>query len=67
MVHELALLSVEKALKAFFRLWQSSKGQLNASVPSECRTTEQKANQLEATCFERAATHDDGQDNVLKR
>ena len=60
LAHEFAILIVWKALEVFFRLSESSKGQLNASVPSQCRTTEQKVNQLGATGFEMAATRDVG-------
>ena len=49
--HEFALLNVWEPLEVCFRLSESSKGQLNASVPSQCRTTEQKVNQLGATGF----------------
>ena len=64
--HGFALLNVWEPLEGCFRRSESSKGCQSASVPSQCRTTEQKVNQLGAICFEIAATRDVGQDNVLK-
>jgi hypothetical protein len=67
MTHESALLNVWEPLEGRFGLSESSKGQLSAFVPSQCRTTEQKVNQFENTCFKTAAAHDESQNKVLKR